>query len=147
MYTMSRYELIGDGHQSFEMRGHRASTLGGTIKAEFGRSLFGSKWVKIWHMTKNARKDSLNVENEARIQKYGYHADDEWDKRLLFGVKKGVWEDGEGKVVARQSKTGELEISYGTGDEGWKRDLVVACWVLQIWCQDGIRWTNDVKGW
>jgi hypothetical protein len=147
MYTINCYELIGAGYKSYEMRGHRSSTLGGLIKAECGKSLLGGKWTKIFHMTKNARKDSLNVENEARMQKYGYHADDEWDKRLLFSVKKGNWEDGEGRVVAKEGKRGEMEICETIGEEGWKRDLAVSCWVMQIWMRDGLRWVNDVKGW
>jgi hypothetical protein len=147
MYTMNCYELLDTGYRSFEMRGLRSSTLRGTIKAETGKGLLGGRWTKIWHLTKNAKKDSLNVENEARMQKYGYHAKDEWDKRLLFCVKKGVWEDGEGKIVAREGTKGEVDICDAIGDEGWRRDLLVTCWVLQIWMRDGLRWENDVKGW
>ncbi|KAF2680740.1 hypothetical protein K458DRAFT_421086 [Lentithecium fluviatile CBS 122367] len=147
MYTMNCYELIGTGYRSYEMRGYRSSTLGGIIKAESGKSLLSGKWTKIWHMTKNSRKDSLNVENEARLQKYGYHADDEWNKRLLFYVKKGIWENGEGRVVAQEGKKGEVEVCETIGNEGWKRDLVVSCWIMQMWMREGLRWTNDVKGW
>jgi hypothetical protein len=146
MYTMNCYELMNTGYRSYEMKGLRSSTLGGTIKAKTGKSLLG-RWTKIYHMTKNASKDSLNVENEARMQKYGYHADDEWDKRLLFCVRKGVWQDEEGRVVAREGRRGEVDICDTLNNEGWKRDLLVACWVLCIWSRDGLRWVNDVKGW
>jgi len=147
MYTMDCFELIGTGYKSFEMHGLRSSTLGGTIKAESGKSLLGGKWTKMWHMTKNAKKSYMNVENEARMQKYGYHASEEWDKRLLYCVRKGVWEDGEGRVVAREGAKGGLETCDAIGNERWKMDAVVSCWVLHIWMRDGVRWKNDVRGW
>lgn len=145
---MACYELPGGyGTKTYEMRGHRSSTLGGTIKIESGKSLWGGKWVKIWHLTKNARKDSLNPDNEARMQKYGYHSGDEWDKMLLFCVKRGVWTDSEEREVAWESSSGEFEVDERTGREGWKRDLAVSCWVLKTWVCGGLRWDDDVKGW
>lgn len=139
MYSMTSYV--------FEMRGHRSSTLGGRIKIESGIGLLGGKWTKVWHVTKNAQKDSLNPENEARMQKYGYHANEEWDRRLLFCVRKGIWEDGEGREVAREARPGEFEVCEAVGREGWRRDLAVSCWVMKVWMGEGLRWENDVKGW
>ena len=130
---------------SFEMRGHRASTLAGSIKLESGRELLGPKWTRIYLYRKSARRDSLNPENEARMHKFGYHADDEWDKKLLFQVKKGIWEVGEGRQVAREHE-GEFEV-VDLGLDGAKRDLLIACWLMKVWNGEGMRWEGDLKGW
>ncbi|KAF2260678.1 hypothetical protein CC78DRAFT_388395 [Lojkania enalia] len=137
-----------------EMRGHRSSTLGGIVKLESGVSLIGGRWTRIWHLTKNARRDSLNPENDARLRKYGYHADDEWDKRLLFCVKRGRWEDDKGRYVAV-----EVDGEKG-GRDGWgkgfeivvemsapRKDLLVSCWVMKVWTGEGLRWEGDVRDW
>jgi hypothetical protein len=128
-----------------EMRGHRASTLAGSIQLESGRNVLGGKWTKIWLLTKNARRNSLNPENEARILKYGYHADDEWDKQLLFSIKRGVWVDGEGRSVAVEEDVGRLfeVLEKATGK---RRDLLVSCWVMKAWIGEGIRWEGDRTG-
>jgi hypothetical protein len=128
-----------------EMKGHRASTLAGSIQLESGKSVLGGKWTKIWLLTKNARRDSLNPENEARILKYGYHADDEWGKRLLFSVKSGAWVDAEGRRVAVEEDGGRLfEVLEKVSRK--RRDLLVSCWVMKTWMGEGIRWEGDRTG-
>ena len=134
MYTITTYE----------MRGHRSSTLGGSIQLETGKGVLGGRWTKIWQLTKNARRDSLNPENEARIQKYGYHAQEEWDKRLLFVVRRGMWEDGGGRKIAVEGE-GAFEV-LGTVSAP-RRDLLVSCWIMRVWTGEGMRWEGDVKGW
>ncbi|KAF2794326.1 hypothetical protein K505DRAFT_212948, partial [Melanomma pulvis-pyrius CBS 109.77] len=131
MYTITTYE----------MRGHRSSTLAGSIKLETGMSVLGAKWTKFWLFTKNARRDSLNPENEARLLKYGYHADEEWDKRLLFSVKRGVWEDGERRRVAVENGREFETLGEVSGP---RRDLLVSCWLKRVWMGEGIRWEDDV---
>ncbi|KAF1999236.1 hypothetical protein P154DRAFT_232153 [Amniculicola lignicola CBS 123094] len=133
---------------SYEMRGHRSSTLPGSIRLESGSSFLGGKWTKIYLWTKSARRDSLNPENEARILKYGYHSRDEWDKRLMFSIKKGLWENGAGQRIAKEEegKDGNVfELLAGYG--GAQRDLAVSCWVMKVWMGAGMRWQGDVKGW
>jgi hypothetical protein len=75
MYTIMASTLYAI--TTYEMRGHRSSTLAGNIQVETGQSVLGGKWSKIWHLTRNARRDSLNPENEARLQKYGYKPEEE----------------------------------------------------------------------
>ena len=91
----------------------------------------------------------------------------ELEKRLLFAVEKGVWEDAEGTVVAREEKgsvsswgadrllarrgsgpKGEgkvLEVTNAAAKDVEKRDLVVACWVMQMWMAEGVRWEGDMQ--
>ncbi|KAF2472541.1 uncharacterized protein BDR25DRAFT_313051 [Lindgomyces ingoldianus] len=138
MYTITPYE----------MKGLRSSTLPGIIKLESGWSILGGKRTKIFHVQKNARRDSLNPENSARMQKYGYHADDEWDKKLLFSVRRGSWEDGVSRRVAVEEH-GDEGAQFEILEEvsGARRDLMVSCWVMKMWMVKGIRWEGDVKGW
>lgn len=147
MYSATCPDLTGLGYRSYEMKGHRSSTIGGSIKVETGRTLLGAKCIKMWHVTKNVRNDALNPENEARVQKYGYHAKDEWDRKLLFTVKKGVWEDGKGREVGRETGKGEFEVGEWVGKQSWRRDLAVSCWLLKTWMGRGLRWEDDVRGW
>ncbi|KAF2009484.1 hypothetical protein BU24DRAFT_75788 [Aaosphaeria arxii CBS 175.79] len=135
---------------TFDMRGLRSSTLGGSIQFESGGGLLGGKWVKVWHLRKTRKRNSLNPENERKIEKYGYHSRDEWDKQLLFLVKKGIWEDGEGRKVAIEDGNGFEIVDPKVKDQegaNWKRDLMVASWIMRMWRVDGIRWENDIKGW
>ncbi|KAF2193925.1 hypothetical protein K469DRAFT_709406 [Zopfia rhizophila CBS 207.26] len=144
------YDMDGTMYRitGYEMRGHRSSTLAGSIQLESGSSILSGKWVKIWHFTKNVKRDSLNPENEARMQKYGYHAEDEWDKRLLFSVKKGRWEDERGKKVAvEENGTEGRKFELLEQVSGSRRDLLVSCWVMRVWMVEGLRWEGDLKGW
>ena len=71
---------------------------------------------------------------------------------MLYSIRKGVWEDADGTVVAREEK-GEsgkadrvLEIGECWARDRERRNLVVACWVLRIWCGEGVRWDGEGKG-
>lgn len=72
------------GAAGIEIRGCRASTLPGLVRLEKGSSLTAGKWWKFWHLTRNKANDSLREENEKKMQKYGYHADEEWNRQVLF---------------------------------------------------------------
>ncbi|KAF2729552.1 hypothetical protein EJ04DRAFT_66082 [Polyplosphaeria fusca] len=146
MYATTAYEMPGLS-ATYEMRGHRSTTLNGVIRFEGGSGIFSGKWTKIWQLTKNSRRDSLLTENEGRLQKYGYRADDEWDRRLLFLVRKGRWEDGDGKHVAVEEKDGARAFEVLGHVDGPRKDLLVSCWVMRIWLQEGLRWEGDVRGW
>ncbi|PVI01039.1 hypothetical protein DM02DRAFT_628057 [Periconia macrospinosa] len=149
MYTMTVFDNVHVvGPKYYEMKGNRNRTIPGVIKAEFGAPSLTGRTLKIWHLTKSVQKDSLNPVNEAKMQKYGWKSESEWDKRLLFTVKKGCWEDKDGKVVARDGDDGkELKIVEGMKWEaGWRRDLIVSCWVYKAWTE-GLRWAGDVRGW
>jgi hypothetical protein len=56
-------------------------------------------------------------------------------------VKKGVWEDAGGVVVAREERGGrELEkVDVARKDE----DLMVACWVMRLWMAEELRWEGN----
>jgi hypothetical protein len=130
---------------SYGMKGHRSSTLAGSIQLESGKRLLGGQRTKIWLHTKNARRSCLNPENEARLIKYGYHTDDEWDKRLLFSVKRGVWMDGDGRKVAiEEDNRAQFEV-LGRVDRK-QRDLLVSCWIMRAWMMWEIRWEGDRTG-
>ncbi|KAF2200306.1 hypothetical protein GQ43DRAFT_79922 [Delitschia confertaspora ATCC 74209] len=124
----------------------RETAARGKIVLESGMGITG-KWWKIYRVTKSPWRDSLNPKNQARLQKYGYHAADEWDKRLLFVVRKGgTWVDNEGKRVGAElteSKSpGEVFTVEGEVEEK-RRDLLVACWLMKLWVVKGVRWEGD----
>lgn len=79
----------------------------------------------------------LRAENEAKMHKYGYHAEDEWNKDLLFCVKKGKWKDNWGDVAAIEEGK---DFKIQTVVDGPRRDLLVACWVARMWSVQGLRW-------
>ncbi|KAF2648188.1 hypothetical protein K491DRAFT_699099 [Lophiostoma macrostomum CBS 122681] len=157
MYTMTRFDNLWDKTSSYEMRGLRSSTLGGIVVVEKGKSVLGGRWVKIWQKTRNRRNDSLNPENEDRLNRYGYQPEEEWDKNCLFTVKggkkrKGVgvwnWSDGEGRRAGVEEDgglDGERRFEVLGVQDGWKKDLMVACWVMKVW-MGGLRWEGDELG-
>ncbi|KAF2734691.1 hypothetical protein EJ04DRAFT_512381 [Polyplosphaeria fusca] len=149
MYSMQVIQMFGDriNFGGREMRGHRESTLNGYVALETGKTVLGTKFAKFWHCTRNRERDSLRPENEARLRMYGYKPESEWDQKLLFMVKRSRWEDEGGKEVARDDG---LDFTIGEGvikdDEGWKRDLLVSCWVWKMWIVEGLRWEGDIEG-
>ena len=141
----------------FEMRGKKAGTLPGSIQMTSGESLWGGQWTRIWHVTKCKAKHHV----------CDYRGACEPEKHLLYCVKKGVWEDAEGVVVAREEigseglgtanasrsgmgmgveKDGKklvLEMADEIEKDGRKRDLVVACWVMKLWMAEELRWEGN----
>lgn len=143
----------------FEMNGKQSTTLAGSVQISSGKSLWGGQWTRIWHVTKPKQRESKKLEADAPSPRRSRRSLEECDKRLLFAVKKGVWEDAEGTVIAREEKgwgsvdrlfprrgsgsstNGKvLEMTDMAPTEAPKRDLVVACWVLKLWMGEGIRW-------
>jgi len=140
-----------------EMRGKKAGTLPGSIQMTSGESLWGGQWTRIWHVTRC----------KARHHVCDYRGVCEPEKHLLYCVKKGVWEDAEGVVVAREETGREglgaanacsslvrtefemnsrelaLEITDETEKDGDKRDLVMACWVMKLWMAEELRWDGN----
>ena len=108
--------------------GRRARTLPGHVKIERGAGKY-----QFWHMTRNEAGDSLRKENEKKLQKYGYHSKNEWNKVLLYETNKAKWKDREGTEVANESSDGlEIVKSLDVGE----RDLLVTCWVSKRWYDD-----------
>ncbi|KAF2495005.1 hypothetical protein BU16DRAFT_51983 [Lophium mytilinum] len=126
-----------------ELRGLRAGTLDGRIELTSGAGVRG-RWWKFWHVVRSQRFDALDPANEARIQKYGYRAEDEVERRVLFLVIRGDWWSGEGQKVAveqgaEKGGQGGIKVLDAAGDKR-RRDLVVACWVMRAWMGGGVRW-------
>jgi hypothetical protein len=123
---------------SFDMRGQNPDALEGSCQVTSGSSLWGGQWTRIWHVTKC----------KAQHRDCGYRGTCEPEKHLLFLVKKGVWEDNEGKVVAREERgasgksTDEkvLEMVDVEAQDRDRRDLAVACWVMRLWIAEELRW-------
>ncbi|KAG9187176.1 hypothetical protein G6011_05047 [Alternaria panax] len=138
-----------------EMRGRKTGTVPGCIQMTSGKSLWGDQWTRFWHVTKC----------KAQHHVCDYRGVCEPEKRILYCVKKGVWEDAEGVVVAREEMQGlgswganrllaETEIELNgkgrvfemTDDverDGKKRDLVMACWVMKLWMAEELRWEGN----
>ncbi|KAI4675429.1 uncharacterized protein J4E84_010023 [Alternaria hordeiaustralica] len=143
----------------FEMRGKKTGTLPGSIQMTSGESLWGGQWTRIWHVTKC----------KARHHVCDYRGVCEPEKHLLYCVKKGVWEDAEGVVVAREETGREglgaanasrslmqvgmglekgrkelvLEMTDGIEKDAKRRDLVMACWVMKLSTAEELRWEGN----
>jgi hypothetical protein len=138
----------------FEMRGRKAGTLPGSIQMTSGKSLWGSQSMRFWHVTRC----------KAKHHDCDYRGVCEPEKHLLYCVKKGVWEDAEGVVVAREEMDGLgvwgangfvrkasgtygkellLEMTDDTEKDGKKRDLVMACLVMKLWMAEELRWEGN----
>jgi hypothetical protein len=125
-----------------EMKPQRQTALREAFRLEAGSGLRGW-WCRIYRVTKNPARDSLDPRNQRRIEKYGYHPGDEWTKQLLFRVRKGVWVDAEGKKVAIEQGGAERQFQIAGKVEGAQRDLLVSCWVMREWIDRGVRWEGD----
>jgi hypothetical protein len=130
--------------QSVEIRGRRAKTLPGLIKLHEGAGAAAN--CEFWHMTRNAANDSLRKENEKKMLKYGYHADDEWKKKKLFssnlllgGCGKIDWKNDEGKVVATEYGN-DFEVMDGVDQR--TRDALVTCFVARRWASGSLNWSR-----
>lgn len=118
----------------------RGRCVPGLVSIE--RGVRGGAW-KFWHMTRNEKGDSLRQENEARMQKYGYHTRDEWNRVLLFSAESGrmsgklskhwVWKDREGSDVAVEDVPGNLDMRMVVELETKLRDVLIACWTARCW--------------
>ncbi|KAF2146896.1 uncharacterized protein K452DRAFT_283097 [Aplosporella prunicola CBS 121167] len=94
---------------------------------------------RFWHYTRNLAANALDPANEARMLKYGYHADSEWNRELLFAAKKNLfgrrkenveWRDGDGRVVAAEVGDG-LKLVETMGRK--RRDVLITCWAVRKW--------------
>ena len=109
----------------------------GSVQITSGRTLWGGNWTKVWHVSKSKflRRESWSSLSRPRSF--------EGDKVLLYTIKKGVWEDADGTVVAREAKDNQLDIGQTWADLKEKRDLLVGCWVLRVWGAGCLEWDGD----
>ncbi|GKT44726.1 uncharacterized protein ColSpa_04907 [Colletotrichum spaethianum] len=89
-----------------EIKGCKARTLQGSVELKRTATAY-----QFWHVTKPFANDMLRPENERRLAKYGYHADEELNRELLFAAesvallsKDRWWKDGDGVCVAEETK-------------------------------------------
>jgi hypothetical protein len=136
----------------FEIKGRAEGALRGSIQLTTGKTLWGGQWTRIWHVTK------------CQAHHYGcnYRGTCEPEKRLLFCIKKGVWEDAQGVVVGREesgrlgswvweglarwkgteNESRVLEMMESVRRDERKSDLLVACWVMRLWIAGEFTWNE-----
>jgi hypothetical protein len=129
--------------QSVEIRGRRAKTLPGLIKLRDGGGNVGN--CEFWHMTRNAANNSLKKENEKKMQKYGYHADDEWKKKKLFSSNSRLgrasvdWKNEEGKIVATEDGNA-FDVMNGVDQR--TKDALITCFIARRWASKRLNWSS-----
>ncbi|GJC89777.1 hypothetical protein ColLi_12615 [Colletotrichum liriopes] len=138
--------LIVDTHALFpwsspeiEIRGCKARTLRGYVELKKTTTAY-----QFWHITRNVTNDMLRPENERRLAKYGYHADEELNRELLFAAesvallsKHKRWKDGDGVCVAEET-TGTLSLVVDLIPQ--RKDALLACWAARCWLSGSLNW-------
>lgn len=135
VYEVQNLGFIGSSR--VEIKGCRSKCLPGYVRVDSGIG----RACKFWHMTRNEIRDSMRPENERRMQKYGYHSRDEWNRRLLYAVegrrtilsntdRTHEWKDADGKTVAIE-KEGKIEFTVELPSR--YREALFACWVGKAW--------------
>ncbi|QDS70977.1 hypothetical protein FKW77_007410 [Venturia effusa] len=126
--------------RSVEIRGRRANTLPGMINIDIGGRYTGS--CEYWHTKKKSANSLMNGE---KMQKYGYHASDDWKKTKLFstnfrlGTRKIGWKDKNGKTVALE-EGGNFQVMSGLDQR--TKDALITCFVAQKWASGKLNWTS-----
>lgn len=145
MYTITKLYLFWGGEAPFEIKGQRASTLPGNVRLERSDRLSGRTW-SFHHHTRNPTNDMLKPENAKKMQKHGYHPDDEWSKTLLFTASGNrdkrlqvSWKNARDQVVATET---EDALAFHTVLEPKLKDLLVTCWIARAWFSGALRWQN-----
>lgn len=131
MYEITNLSALGgwNGLSGMEIKGFRASTLKGYVRVE-KTNVLGKKSYSFWHHTRNEERDALKDENRARLERRGYHAQDEWNSSLLLQVKCDVWTGGVGQVKA---KVEQDTLSLNSCVDKKTKDLLVTCWLVTCW--------------
>ncbi|KAJ9149340.1 hypothetical protein NKR23_g4221 [Pleurostoma richardsiae] len=175
LYMVHSLGIVGSSR--VEITGLRHSrTLPGHIR--FDRSLLlpaaaaAGGACKFWHMTRNRARDSMREENQRRMQRRGYHAEEEWDRVLLFhaegggagavasglllGHRRGSsssssssssragrrWKDGRGAVLATEEEDGRRLELTQAGRDAPQRTREA---LLACWI--GRAWTSGILSW
>lgn len=122
---------------------------GGSGRSGRHRSLLRS--CKFWYMTKKTDRELKGAAHEWKLMsKYGYSPEYDWNKRLLFTVRRKValgknkgyeWKDGKGRLVAVETAEGRLDIT-GTAAamSDHSREALLACWVGKAWAAGALTW-------
>ncbi|KZL82798.1 fumarylacetoacetate hydrolase [Colletotrichum incanum] len=122
-----------------EIRGCKARTLQGHVELKKTTTAH-----QFWHITRNVTNDMLRPENERRLAKYGYHADEELSRELLFVAesvallsKNKRWKDGDGVCVAEET-AGTLSLVVDLTPQ--RKDALLACWAARCWLSGSLNW-------
>jgi hypothetical protein len=149
LYTANNCSA-GLGYDTYgaEIRGARQRTLQGTI---FLRQKISINLKRTWNAVHITRKElgCSKREHERRIQKYGYHPDEEWEETLLFTAQSDrrkmatqvEWTDGNGETIAVELNIGDLNV-IAPLDMSLKEALL-ACWSTKLWLLDAIFWEME----
>ncbi|WYZ36837.1 hypothetical protein EsH8_II_000343 [Colletotrichum jinshuiense] len=144
-YDLTLYLILND-HALFPwaspeiaIRGCKARTLQGYVELKKTATSY-----QFWHITRNLANDMLKPENERKMIKYGYRADDELTRKLLFAAeqvellsKDKKWKDDKGLCVAMETK-GTLNLTADL--DAQKKDALLACWVARCWLVGTLNW-------
>jgi hypothetical protein len=123
--------------QQIHIRGRKAGTLQGHIEL----NPQGKEGFDYRHCTQPASKHWSREENIRKMHKWGYHADDEWEKRLLFtcrmtgrdGTMEWRYKDEllDTVSVVAYEVNGELVLQKQVPER--IRDVLVTCWAVKNW--------------
>lgn len=125
------------------IRGCKARTLRGHIELADLSKRTGA--CRFWHLR---RKDDAAIDaSQGKMRKWGYKAEDEWNKDLLFvaGTESAKspgrpWKDGVGKLVAVESGS-DLEFVGSVGQR--EKEALLACWATRRWVLNQLEWLAD----
>lgn len=153
MYTITRLGVLGVGgvggrvgEAPLEIKGWRASTLPGSV-----HMVVQGRRCCFFHRMRNPANDMLRPENRRKMEKHGYHGEQEWTRTLLFAATRGgrgedgrklqaEWRDAEDKMVARE---GDEAIAFEKILDPKLRDLLVSCWIARSWQAGTLKWESE----
>lgn len=111
---------------------------------------FMQRSCKFWYMTKKTDRELKGAHEWKLMNKYGYSPEYDWNKRLMFTVKRKValgknkgfeWKDGKGRLVAVESAEGRLDLTgIAAGMSAQSREALLACWVGKAWAAGALIW-------
>lgn len=111
---------------------------------------FMQRSCKFWYMTRKTDRELKGAHEWKLMNKYGYSPEYDWNKRLMFTVKRKVglgknkgfeWKDGKGRLVAVESAEGRLDLTgVAAGMSGQSREALLACWVGKAWAAGALTW-------
>lgn len=126
-----------------QIRGCKARTLRGHIElADLSKR---SGTCRFLHLTR--KREAAPEAAQAKMRKYGYRPEDEWNKKLLFDVgaesaktKTRQWKDDNGNVVAVECG-GDMEFVADIDQR--QKEALLACWCSRLWSLNQIEWLAD----
>lgn len=133
MYSMANtYALFPWSVPEIKMRGCKAHTSKGFVQLKRTPTAH-----QFWRITKNVANDTLRLENRRKLEKYGWHANNEIARDLIFTAESvsllsrdNKWKDGKGVHVVTETR-GLLALSLDLVAQ--RKDALLACWAAKCW--------------